>query len=478
MKSQFETKKTTKNGSLRFVLNNVQARLASTLILFSMLITLQVSASVGEDIFKSKCFTCHTATDKVIVGPGLGGVGERRSAEWLTKWIHNPQELIASGDADAVKVFEEYNKVPMPGFPDLTDADIKELIAFFGESAKAPAAATASSAAPTAGSSSATTPEAETGSSINGDIIFWGLISLTIVGFFLYRFKKRTFTFMNQNGYHAEPHSIPNYGLLFIVYALAGASIIYLFTYFLAQKESMVNSLMFVALPYLAFGIFLVGSIYRYKKRGYQVSSLSSQFLEGKKLFWGSQPFHWGLLVLFLGHLTAFLFPRAILAWNGEPVRLLILEISSFAFALSALFGLILLIKRRLSTRMVLVVTNKMDLVVYTILLTQIISGLGVAFFVRWGSSWFSSVLTPYLRSVFSFNPDITAVSEMPVLIQIHIISAFLIIAIIPFTRFMHFLVAPIDYIWRRYQVVIWNWNRKAIRTSTRHNFGKKSRNH
>lgn len=235
---------------------------------------------------------------------------------------------------------------------------------------------------------------------------------------------------------------------------------------------------MFLVLPYLAFGIFLIGSIYRYKKKGFQVSSLSSQFLEGKQLFRGSQPFHWGILVLFFGHLTAFLFPSVILAWNGEPVRRLILEISSFAFGLSALWGLVLLIIRRLKSKTLLVVTNKMDIVVYTILLTQIISGLGVAYFVRWGSSWFSSVLTPYLRSIFSFNPDITAVVEMPWWIQLHIISAFSIIAIIPFTRFVHFLVAPIDYIWRKYQLVIWNWNRRAIRQSTRHSFGKKPRNH
>ena len=125
-----------------------------------------------------------------------------------------------------------------------------------------------------------------------------------------------------------------------------------------------------------------------------------------------------------------------------------------------------------------MVVTNKMDLVVYAVLITQIVTGLGVAFFVRWGSSWFSAVLTPYLRSVFSFNPDIDAVAASPILIKLHIISAFLIIAIIPFTRFMHFLVAPIDYAWRKYQLVVWNWNRKSIRTSTKHNFGKKSRNH
>jgi nitrate reductase gamma subunit len=127
---------------------------------------------------------------------------------------------------------------------------------------------------------------------------------------------------------------------------------------------------------------------------------------------------------------------------------------------------------------MLLVVTNKMDMLVYTVLFTQVLSGLGVAFFVRWGSSWFASTLTPYLRSIFSFNPDIEAISAMPWLIKIHVISAFLIIAIIPFTRFMHFLVAPFDYIWRKYQVVIWNWNPRNIRVSSRHFFGKKSRNH
>ncbi len=156
----------------------------------------------------------------------------------------------------------------------------------------------------------------------------------------------------------------------------------------------MTNILLFAVLPYAALAIFLVGSIYRYKKRGFSVSSISSQFLEGKKLFWGSQPFHWGLFILFFGHLIAFLFPSAVLAWNGQPLRLLILEIAAFAFGLSALLGLILLIFRRLTNRRVQIVTSKMDLVVYAILLTQIISGLLVAYHSRWGSSWFAAFLT------------------------------------------------------------------------------------
>ncbi|MCF8460983.1 MAG: respiratory nitrate reductase subunit gamma [Flavobacteriales bacterium] len=258
---------------------------------------------------------------------------------------------------------------------------------------------------------------------------------------------------------------------------VAAAGIAYLLVTGLEAQWGMLNTLMFAAFPYICLLIFVIGSIYRYMNRGFQVSSLSSEFLERKKLFWGSQPFHWGLLVIFFGHLIAFLFPSSVLAWNGEPVRLLILEVSSFAFALAGLAGLLLLIKRRLGNTRILIVSNKMDMLVYAVLITQIVTGLGVAFFVRWGSSWFAAVLTPYLRSVFALNPDIAAVSAMPWLVQLHIISAFFMIAIIPFTRFVHFLVAPVDYLWRGYQLVIWNWNHKTIRKPGSYFPGFKSKN-
>lgn len=236
--------------------------------------------------------------------------------------------------------------------------------------------------------------------------------------------------------------------------------------------------LLFIALPYAALTVFLVGSIYRYIHRGFQVSSLSSQFLERRKLFWGSQLFHWGMLIIFFGHLLAFTVPASILLWNGHPVRLLILEISSFAFGLAALVGLLLFIRRRLTSPKISVVSNKMDMLVYAILLVQIITGLSIAFFSRWGSSWFASVMTPYMLSIFGFDPQIAAVNAMPWYVQIHIVFAFIIVGIIPFTRFMHFLVAPVDYLWRRYQLVIWNWNHQVIRNSTSLNPGQKARNH
>lgn len=469
------------NKCLDFVANQSKRSPLLLLLLTLFFVPRWVQGATGEEVYNKMCMSCHSLTDEVLMGPGLAGLSDRRTEAWILSWVKDSQGFIKSGDKDAVAIFKKFNEVPMPGFPQLSDDEIKALIAFVNEkgaaAANAPEASTGTAPAP-ATNTTATPSGGIFDIKINGVYLFWTLLGAAIIGLLLYRFRKNTFKNVNEAGYFSEPHYTPNYTTTLFLFILIAAVLIYILIVLLNQNYGMVNNLMFLVLPYLSFGVFLAGSIYRYTSRGFQVSSLSSQFLEGKKLFWGSLPFHWGLVVLFLGHLIAFMFPSAVLAWNGQPIRLLILEISSFAFGLSALFGLILLIKRRLEAKMLLVVTNKMDMVVYTVLFTQIISGLGVAFFVRWGSSWFSSVLTPYLRSIFMFNPDINAVSEMPWLIQIHIISAFVIIGIIPFTRFMHFLVAPFDYAWRKYQLVIWNWNPKNIRTSIRHNFGKRPRNH
>ncbi len=216
----------------------------------------------------------------------------------------------------------------------------------------------------------------------------------------------------------------------------------------------------FIVLTYLAIFSAIFGSIYRYRYHGFQVSSLSSQFLESKQLSFGSRPFHWGIITLFFGHLTAVLIPRAVLAWNGVPLRLFILEVTAFAFGLLAIIGLTLLIIRRIRVKRLHFVTTKMDLFVYLILLVQIITGLYTAFFFRWGSSWFAMVLTPYLWSLFTLSPDTAAIVALPLMVKIHIISAFTLVGMIPFTRFMHFLVYPFTYFWRRPQVVIWNYRR------------------
>ena len=93
----------------------------------------------GKEIFNANCAACHKL-DAKATGPALRGVGAKYDKAWLYKWIHNSGDLIKSGDAQAVKVFEENNKVPMTAFPQLSEADIDNIIAYTME-AKAVAAA-------------------------------------------------------------------------------------------------------------------------------------------------------------------------------------------------------------------------------------------------------------------------------------------------------------------------------------------------
>src|SRR3989338_3897692 len=224
------------------------------------------------------------------------------------------------------------------------------------------------------------------------------------------------------------------------------------------------NNFLFVALPYIAIITFVIGSIQRYRATGFKVSSLSSQFLEGRKLYFGSMAFHWGILAVFMGHLITFLFPTATLAWNSNPVRLIVLEVMAFTFGLSILIGLTGLFLRRLSTPRIKMVTNRMDLIIELLLLSQVVLGCWIALGYRWGASWFASDLSPYLWSIVKLNPQIEAVNAMPPVIRAHIVGAFVIIGMIPFTRLMHFLVAPFHYIVRPFQLVMWTWDRKRVR--------------
>ncbi|WP_297098976.1 respiratory nitrate reductase subunit gamma [uncultured Draconibacterium sp.] len=239
----------------------------------------------------------------------------------------------------------------------------------------------------------------------------------------------------------------------------------------------MYNDFIFIGLPYAALFLFVVGSVIRYRTKPFSVSSLSSQLLESRILYWGSHAFHIGIVTLFFGHLIGFLFPKSVISFTGHPTRLLIIEISALAFGLLSLFGIVTLIYRRLAFERLKNITSKMDIVVYVLILTQVISGLWIAYFDRWGSAWFAVSLAPYLKSIFLFSPKYEAVAAMPLSIKLHITSAFIFVGMVPFTRLMHFLVYPFVYIIRAYQFVIWNWDRKTRRSSTDFNRGVKARN-
>jgi nitrate reductase gamma subunit len=169
-------------------------------------------------------------------------------------------------------------------------------------------------------------------------------------------------------------------------------------------------------------------------------------------------------MFVLLGHVVAFLFPREVMIFNEVPVRRLILEVTALAFGLMALVGLLVLIRRRLTNDRVWAVTSKLDMLVLGLLLIQTASGIYIATQYRWGSMWYVTSLVPYLRSLFVLKPNLEYISPMPGVIKLHVANAFCLIAVLPFTRLVHFLVLPVQYIWRSWQVVIWNWDRKKIR--------------
>ena len=113
----------------------------SRILLLSLAIMLTFSANsfsqagdaaAGKALFNAQCAACHKL-DAKMTGPALRGVTERQSSEWLHSWIKDSQGMVKSGDAYAVKIFEEYNKSIMTSFPQLSDADIDNILAYTAE---------------------------------------------------------------------------------------------------------------------------------------------------------------------------------------------------------------------------------------------------------------------------------------------------------------------------------------------------------
>jgi len=217
------------------------------------------------------------------------------------------------------------------------------------------------------------------------------------------------------------------------------------------------SMMLFVALPYAAVLIAIVVSVLRWKRAPFTVSAISSQLLESKKLFWGSIPFHWGIVLILTGHLFTLFLPSTVAWWGGVPLRLYALEITGLALALWALFGIVVLLYRRMTTARVKVVTTPMDFVVLLVLLVQVVTGIWVAVGLRFGALWATGVVVPYVWSLVKLNPQPELVQPFPLVLQIHIISFWVFLLIFPFTRLVHLITLPLPYLVRPWQRVVAN---------------------
>ena len=155
------------------------------------------------------------------------------------------------------------------------------------------------------------------------------------------------------------------------------------------------------------------------------------------------------LAVIVLGHVLAFVFPESLQQWNRQLVRLLVLEASGAIAAVVAILGLGVSGIRAARTRH-RDAQAPADIVASALVLTAMLSGLGVAVLYRWASIWSAVTIVPYLHSLAGLDPRISLVTSLPLLVKLHVASAFALVAILPFTEMALAAMVWIDGLARR----------------------------
>ena len=168
-------------------------------LFFALLLTFNISAqesdiAKGKSLYNANCAACHKLNKKLI-GPALKGVSAKYEKEWLYSWIKNSAALIKSGDEQAVAIYEEYNKVAMNAFPQLSNEDIDNILAYT-DYVPEPVAATATVANASGSSES---------SSITNNIVLGLLvIVLTVLIVTLYLVTKTLRNIAEKNGIKSQ----------------------------------------------------------------------------------------------------------------------------------------------------------------------------------------------------------------------------------------------------------------------------------
>ncbi len=218
---------------------------------------------------------------------------------------------------------------------------------------------------------------------------------------------------------------------------------------------------LFGVFPYAALAAAGVGVAAR-RRFPATLGTRSSEFLEKKALFWGSVPWHYAVLLVLSAHLAAALAPGAWGALLADPGRLVTLEMAGTALGLWATFAIALLLARRAASARLRAVTTRVDWIVLALLLAQVATGTWVSITLRWGSVWYLHTAAPWLASLLSLAPRTDLAGVLPAIARFHAVGAFVLLALLPFSRLVHALAVPLGYLWRPFQVVVWNRARSA----------------
>jgi nitrate reductase gamma subunit len=220
-----------------------------------------------------------------------------------------------------------------------------------------------------------------------------------------------------------------------------------------------VNTFLFGIYPYVCLAVLLIGSLIRFDREPYTWKSDSSQMLRAGQLRLGSNLFHYGVIVVILGHFVGFLAPHWSIDWALSPVGHQLLAMVAGGIAgLVAIVGLSMLLHRRLADPRIRLNSRKWDIAVVVLLWLQLALGLltvplsafhmdGVLF----------EMLTTYVKGIVTFDGSAVALmTEVPLVYKLHILLGFTIFLISPFTRMIHIWseVGALSYLFRPYQIV------------------------
>lgn len=208
-------------------------------------------------------------------------------------------------------------------------------------------------------------------------------------------------------------------------------------------------------LPYLSLAVLVAGTAWRYRYDRFGFTTRSSQLHESRLLGIGGPLFHYALFLVVGGHVMGLLVPEALTRGLGvgeEQYHAVALAVGGSA-GVAAVTGLALLLYRRLRVPAVRRATSRSDRATYPLLVLVLLAGL---------TATVSSVTNPYdyrlgvavwFRSLFTLDPDVTAMAHAPLVYQCHALLALALFALWPFSRLVHAFALPLAYVVRPYVV-------------------------
>ena len=229
------------------------------------------------------------------------------------------------------------------------------------------------------------------------------------------------------------------------------------------------NYLVYGWYPYLCLTVFLLGSLVRFDREQYTWRSGSSQLLRRRQLFWGSNLFHVGILVIFFGHFVGLLTPIWIFAALGIShtfKQWMAIGIGGVAGTM-CFVGITLLVHRRLFDSRIRKTSSFGDITVLLMLYAQLILGLStIPVSLNHLDGYEMVRFMTWAQGILTLQPGVSAlVADANPIFKLHLFLGMTIFLVFPFTRLVHVWSAPVWYLGRRgYQVVRTTNDRPAIR--------------